>query len=221
MATLHARDLTVSFGPAVVLDAVSLTVAPGHRLGVVGPNGTGKSTLLRVLSDLLVPDSGSVSLSPRAATVGFLPQEPDRRADETVLAFLARRTGVAAASAALDAATTALAEGSPGADDHYGDALERWLALGRPTSSPGPRRSWPTWAWGPGCPTRPRPPCRAARRPGCRWPPSCCPASTSSCSTSPPTTSTSTAWPGWSASSSGSTPAPWSSPTTGPSSSGW
>ncbi len=130
MATLHARDLSVSFGPAVVLDAVSLIVAPGHRLGVVGANGTGKSTLLRVLSGIMAPDGGSVSLSPRAATVGFLPQEPDRRADETVLAFLGRRTGVAAASDALEAATAALAEGSPGADDQYGDALERWLGLG-------------------------------------------------------------------------------------------
>ncbi|MCU1453709.1 MAG: transporter related protein [Acidimicrobiales bacterium] len=130
MATLQARDLTLSFGPDPVLDAISLTVAPGHRLGVVGPNGTGKSTLLRVLAGLAVPDAGRVSTTPPTATVGLLPQEPDRRTDESVLAFLERRTGVAAASAALDDATAGLAAGRAGADDEYSDALDRWLTLG-------------------------------------------------------------------------------------------
>ena len=66
----------------------------------------------------------------RRATVGYLPQEPERRAGETVRAFLARRTGVAAAQAALDAATEALAAGAPAPTTRYAIALERWLALG-------------------------------------------------------------------------------------------
>ncbi|MCU1351454.1 MAG: transporter-like protein [Acidimicrobiales bacterium] len=130
MATLQARDVSLSFGPDPVLASVSCTVAPGHCLGVVGPNGTGKSTLLRVLAGLAPPDQGRVTVSPRSATVGLLPQEPDRRADESVLAFLERRTGVTAATAALDAATAGLAAGDPGADDDYALALDRWLALG-------------------------------------------------------------------------------------------
>ena len=69
-------------------------------------------------------------VSPPTATLGYLPQEHERRAGETVLAALARRTGVAAAQAALDAATDDLTAGRPGADDDYGDALEQWLALG-------------------------------------------------------------------------------------------
>jgi len=105
-------------------------VAPGTRLGVVGPNGVGKSTLLAALAGHLPPDAGSVHLSPRAATVGLLPQEPDPRPGETLTAFLARRTGVAAAQAALDTATAALAAERPGADDAYSAALERWLDLG-------------------------------------------------------------------------------------------
>ena len=126
--TVVAADLTVVRGPSLVLSGVSLTVAPGSRIGVVGPNGTGKSTLLAALAGLLQPDSGRVQRSPRTATVGLLPQEPDRRPGETLTAFLARRTGVAAAQAELDAATEALSAGTDGPD--YSVALERWLDLG-------------------------------------------------------------------------------------------
>ncbi len=95
----------------------------------MGPNGVGKSTLLRLVAGQLPPDRGAVTLAPATANVGYLPQEPERT-DETVREYLARRTGVAAASIALDAATTAMAAGDAGADDAYSDALDRWLALG-------------------------------------------------------------------------------------------
>jgi ATPase subunit of ABC transporter with duplicated ATPase domains len=129
-ATLVARDVSKSFGPRVVLDRVSLTVPPRSRIGIVAPNGTGKTTLLRILAGLDVPDAGAVARVPPAATVGLLPQEPDRRPDETLRAFLARRTGVAAAQAAFDGATEALSAGRSGADDTYAHALEQWLGLG-------------------------------------------------------------------------------------------
>ena len=127
-ATLVASDVTVVRGPSLVLSGVWLTVAPGSRVGVVGPNGVGKSTLLAALAGDLVPDSGAVSLSPSTATVGLLPQEPDHRPGETLVEFLARRTGVAAAQADLDAALEAMATGVDGPD--YDDALSRWLDLG-------------------------------------------------------------------------------------------
>jgi ATPase subunit of ABC transporter with duplicated ATPase domains len=129
-ASLAARDLTVSYGPHVVLDGVSLLAAPGDRIGVVGANGTGKTTLLRTLAGLLVPDRGTVATTPPTATVGYLSQVPERVEGETVRAALARRTGVAAASDELHAATDAMAGAEPGADDRYAEALERWLGLG-------------------------------------------------------------------------------------------
>ena len=128
-ASLHARDISVALGARHILDGVGLAVDPGQRIGLVGPNGVGKSTLLRVVAGLLRPDRGAVNLAPATANVGYLPQEAERT-DETVRKHLARRTGVAAASSALEAATAAMAAGEAGADDAYSDALDRWLALG-------------------------------------------------------------------------------------------
>ncbi|MBO4272798.1 ABC-F family ATP-binding cassette domain-containing protein [Microbispora triticiradicis] len=127
-ATLVAKELAAGHGDRVLFTDLDLVVAPGDVVGLVGVNGAGKSTLLRLLAGLDAPEHGSVRLSPPAANVGHLPQEPERRPGETVAAFLARRTGVAAAQRALDTATEALVGGDPG--DAYSEALDRWLALG-------------------------------------------------------------------------------------------
>ncbi|MEV4379109.1 ABC-F family ATP-binding cassette domain-containing protein [Streptosporangium sp. NPDC049644] len=129
-ATIVAKDLAAGHGDRALFTGLDLVVAPGDVVGLVGVNGAGKSTLMRILAGLLPPEHGSVRLSPPSASVGYLPQERERRADETVADFLARRTGVAAAQRALDAATQGLVEGRPGADDEYAVGLERWLALG-------------------------------------------------------------------------------------------
>jgi ATPase subunit of ABC transporter with duplicated ATPase domains len=129
-ATLVARGLAAGHGARVLFSGLDLVVAPGDVVGLVGVNGAGKSTLLRTLAGELPAEAGSVVVSPPAATLGYLPQEHERREGETVLAALARRTGVTEAQAALDAATHDLTAGRPGAEDAYGDALEHWLALG-------------------------------------------------------------------------------------------
>ncbi|MGW2417223.1 ABC-F family ATP-binding cassette domain-containing protein [Streptomyces tubercidicus] len=129
-ATLVAKDLAAGHGERVLFSGLDLVVAPGDVIGLVGANGAGKSTLLRLLAGLDTPEDGTLALGPPTATVGHLPQEPDRRPGETVRAFLARRTGVTDAQLALDTATQALVEERPGADDIYATALERWLALG-------------------------------------------------------------------------------------------
>jgi ATPase subunit of ABC transporter with duplicated ATPase domains len=128
-ATLTISDLTIARGADPVLDHVELLVAAGRRIGVVGPNGVGKSTLLAACAGELAPDSGEVRLAPPTATVGWLRQEPDR-SHERVLDLLYRRTGVTAAQAELDAATLGLADQSVEAADRYDLALQRWLSLG-------------------------------------------------------------------------------------------
>ncbi|MCU7728105.1 ATP-binding cassette domain-containing protein [Actinoplanes sp. KI2] len=128
--TMIARGLAAGHGERVLFSELDLVVAPGDVIGLVGVNGAGKTTLLRTLAGLLPVESGTVALSPPTANVGYLPQERERRAGETVRDFLARRTGVGPAHAKMDAAAADLADGKPGADDEYAAALERWLDLG-------------------------------------------------------------------------------------------
>ena len=124
--SLAARHVTKSYGAERILDRVSLSVPPGARVGVLGPNGIGKSTLLRVLAGVEEPDSGAVV---REGEVGWLPQEPDALAGETLLRYLARRTGVAAAEAEMDALAARLGD-EPELAARYAEALDRFLALG-------------------------------------------------------------------------------------------
>jgi ATPase subunit of ABC transporter with duplicated ATPase domains len=126
-ASLRAMSVSVSRGSVVILDGVSLTVGPKSRIGVVGPNGVGKTTLLRVLAGLEEPDAGRVARHPATTTAGYLPQQPDRRRGETLRAFLGRHTGVASAEAELLARAESLADGGA---DAYDKALQRFLGLG-------------------------------------------------------------------------------------------
>ena len=106
--TLTATSITRYLGGRVILRDVSLVVGPETRLGIVGPNGVGKSTLLRILAGLDRPDAGVVDVAPRTATVGYLAQEPARSDTESVSGLLHRTTGVAAADEALQQAADAL-----------------------------------------------------------------------------------------------------------------
>lgn len=125
-ATLHASGLSAGHAERTLFSDLHLTLAPGDVIGLVGVNGAGKSTLLRILADG-ASGEGTITLSPPDATVGYLTQEPERIDGETVLEFLARRTGVAHAQQVMDAAAARLGDGG---DDYYSPALEHWLALG-------------------------------------------------------------------------------------------
>jgi len=81
LALSHARK---SYDGKVVLDDVTLAFLPGAKIGVVGPNGMGKSTLLRIMAGLEQPSNGEARLMP-GYTAGILLQEPTLNEDKTVL----------------------------------------------------------------------------------------------------------------------------------------
>ncbi|HSV39295.1 MAG TPA: energy-dependent translational throttle protein EttA [Nocardioidaceae bacterium] len=78
------RSVRKAHGDKVVLDNVTLSFLQGAKIGVVGPNGTGKSSLLKIMAGLDKPNNGDAILDP-GATVGMLQQEPPLSEGKTVL----------------------------------------------------------------------------------------------------------------------------------------
>ena len=135
---LAARSVSVTRGGLVVLDDVSVRVSSRSRIGLLGPNGVGKSTLLRVLAGTEEADAGTVERAPADMTVGLLDQEPGGLPGESIGDYLSRRTGVDAALARVETAAAAMNE-SLASIQAYTDALEHLDRLGGHTF--GPRAS--------------------------------------------------------------------------------
>ena len=81
---LSAEHISINFGARSLLTDVNFYLEPGGKVGVIGINGTGKSTFLRVLSGQIEPDQGTVTRDPNVQ-VSFLPQNPEMSEDATVL----------------------------------------------------------------------------------------------------------------------------------------
>lgn len=128
-AQLVCTTAGFDYGPRTILDDITLTISPGDRIGVVGPNGTGKTTLLRMLCGELEPGAGSISPIPATASIGLLSQQLDDRPGDTVGEFLNRVTGAAAVMQEFEDSLAALAESQSDADERYDLALHRYMAL--------------------------------------------------------------------------------------------
>jgi ATPase subunit of ABC transporter with duplicated ATPase domains len=128
---VQLAHVTKSHGAQVVLDDVTLTIGPKARLGLVGPNGVGKSTLLRIVAGVDRPDVGTVTRAPAALTVGYLEQNRRVDLDESIVDHLRRRTGLLDAERALEESAASLARnGDAAAAERYSEALDRFLLLG-------------------------------------------------------------------------------------------
>ena len=97
MALLSIRDVSVGFGGALVLENISLQIERGERLGLVGRNGVGKSTLLKIIVGELEPDAGMV-IRERGLQVAYLVQEVPEGLTGSVADILAGGLGASEAS---------------------------------------------------------------------------------------------------------------------------
>jgi ATP-binding cassette subfamily F protein 3 len=113
VSLVAAKTLSLAFGPKVVLDQASFTIGPRDRIGLVGANGTGKSSLMRILAGTSHPDSGELVFR-RGARAGYLPQDvaslPDLPLVDSVLSTVPGRAALEERLRDAEAALAAAAE---------------------------------------------------------------------------------------------------------------
>jgi ATP-binding cassette subfamily F protein 3 len=107
---LQVSNLSKSFGDNLIFERVSFTLNRGERVGLVGPNGCGKTTLLKIVLGEVLPDSGSAWLSPADLRAGYLAQaleyEPGQTVGQVMKAAIA---GLSEAERHLEALTARMA----------------------------------------------------------------------------------------------------------------
>ncbi|MEH3104220.1 MAG: ABC-F family ATP-binding cassette domain-containing protein [Sphingomonas phyllosphaerae] len=119
---LSLNGITVRLGGRTILDRASAALPPGSRVGLIGRNGAGKSTMVRVIAGLLEPDEGSADM-PRGARIGYIAQEApagDATPLETVLAADTERAALLAEAEAFD---------GTGCMDRLGEVHDRLIAI--------------------------------------------------------------------------------------------
>jgi macrolide transport system ATP-binding/permease protein len=148
---LQVSHVSKSYGAQTILEDVTFVVNRGERMALIGPNGCGKTTLLRIITGLEQADSGAVTLATGLA-IGYLPQgmalPPEHTLAEAVLSGIA---GYEAARRVVAQMETAMADASaedlPGILAEYDAGLERFEALGGYQVSIDASRCWLIWAW--------------------------------------------------------------------------
>lgn len=110
---LQVNHISLAYGPRLILDDVSFTVGPGEKAGLIGVNGAGKSSLLKIVADLLEADKGSIS---RPRSFGYLAQdiahETSVEEGTTVREFIFSSTGLAKALREYEELATQLGQGN-------------------------------------------------------------------------------------------------------------
>jgi ATP-binding cassette, subfamily F, member 3 len=137
MSLLQVRGVAKSFGSRLILDGLDLDVEPGARLGLIGPNGGGKSTLLRIVAGEETADRGELTQR-RGLVLAFLPQQLEGDERGPLETLRAARPDLDELEAELAQVESQL--GSAGSDldrmsrllSRQEDLLERWTAAGGP-----------------------------------------------------------------------------------------
>jgi len=125
---LSVQAISKSFGIQTILNDISFTLNPGERLGLVGPNGCGKTTLLQIIMGQEKPDSGAVHWTPSTVRTGYLPQGFTYLPGETLGAFIQHmESDLPVLTARLESLATALAANpnQPELQASYDETLSR------------------------------------------------------------------------------------------------
>jgi ATP-binding cassette subfamily F protein 3 len=137
MALLQARGIAKSFGSRSILRGVDLDVEAGVRLGMIGPNGGGKSTLMRILAGEEHPDAGELTAR-RGLVVAYLPQQIEGDARDSLHTLRAARPDIDELEDELERVEAQISELGSDLDRmtralrRQEELIERWTAAGGP-----------------------------------------------------------------------------------------
>ena len=137
MSLLQARGITKSFGSRLILDGLDFDVEPGVRMGIIGPNGGGKSTLLRILTGAETADAGEITTR-RGLVLAFLPQQLEGDERDAMQTLRAARPDLDELESDLATVEAQLAEQSADMAKltrllrRQEEIIERWTAAGGP-----------------------------------------------------------------------------------------
>ncbi|MDP2587452.1 MAG: ABC-F family ATP-binding cassette domain-containing protein [bacterium] len=123
---LTIDNIHKTYGPRTVLNGVSFNLARGQKMALVGLNGTGKTTLLKVIAELESPDNGNVTVQ-SGTLVGYLPQDTSLTTSESIIDYLKHATGIKAIETEMASLEQDLTD--PHSLQRYGDLQERYTRL--------------------------------------------------------------------------------------------
>lgn len=106
---IKADKIHKAYGTITVLDDISFSLERGQKAGLIGYNGTGKTTFLKILAGLVEPDSGEVTTK-KDAVVGYMPQDTSLVSDETIRDYVRRISGMADLEERMEKSEEATAE---------------------------------------------------------------------------------------------------------------
>lgn len=131
MSLIQTQDLALEFGGTYVLDGISCAIEHNSRIGLIGPNGCGKSTLIKLMLGQLTPTSGTVQRASRCV-VAYLPQNAMPDQDLSLLDYvLGSRPDIAVLKAEIEALSARLNQAhTPETEAALASAVERFTSLG-------------------------------------------------------------------------------------------
>lgn len=106
---LKAEHIHKRYGTITVLEDISFSLGQGQKVGLVGSNGTGKSTLFKIIAGIVEPDGGVVTMR-KGLVIGYMPQDTSLITEETVRAYLRRVSGIVALEERIEHESDALVE---------------------------------------------------------------------------------------------------------------
>lgn len=123
---IKAQKLQKSYGSLTVLSDVSFSLARGQKAALVGHNGTGKTTLLKIVAGLEAPDSGKIDVACDAC-IGYLPQDTSLTGSESIMDYLRKESGISALEKELEQLSSDL--GDPKKAKLYGEIHSKYEHL--------------------------------------------------------------------------------------------